>query len=618
MQPAFSSFAKAQSVDPDRIPRIALANLYPKQVWYLLATFLALVAACHFLSAIYAHFTRQHVPTRTDISLRHGVSWRRLPLAILELFRTITFRWSITIAGAYTLNVADFILAASYLTIIFTWTFINSKNHTGKKYDPKYWANRCAHIAGSQLPLMTAFGMKNNIISFLTGVSFDKLEHLHRVTARVICVMFWVHAYGRAILDLADDPSESWFHLGVMGASALTLLCLLSIRPLRTRNHEVFMYIHLALGLLALVGAYIHSAEFGYGHYIWPALFLWGLDRTLRLTRILLVNSQLFNKKQPQVTSDATVSILSPHFLRISVDAPPYFRWSAGQSVYITMCKAYARSVTEAHPFTIANAPRDEWTKSDEGVSSSEEHSKEGTVISSKEKESSEGLGSEDRRQLIFILRVRAGFTKRLLDSVLDTPDSDSVTKTFKAFVDGPYSSPPSVRGFDTVVFICGGSGVSFTLPLLLDVLQAARANANPRCKRVVFVWAIRDPDQIEWIADAVTHALLGIPSGDNPHAIDVDIRLHVTAAPEYTQSFDGEERSSIAPDPELAGSTVATDSDPAIARVDNPESPTKQRLFSLPGVVLLQGRPDIQKIINTEIDGARGAVSINGTHPAR
>ncbi|KAJ7472575.1 iron reductase [Mycena latifolia] len=609
MEPSLSASILAQKPDPDRIPRIALANLYPKQVWWFLATFIGLVTVCHFISVIHAYFSRQHASPRADASLRHGVSWRRLPLATLNLFRTVAFRWSITIAGAYTLNVADFMLAAMYLTVLFTWTFINSRNHFGLKYDPKYWANRCAHIAGSQLPLMTAFGMKNNFISFITGVSFDKLEHLHRVTARIICVLFWVHAIGRIELDLADDPTEPWFKIGVMGASALTLLCLLSVRPIRSKKYEVFMYIHLVFGVLTLVGAYIHSSEFGYGVYIWPALFLWGLDRALRLTRIVFINSQLFKKPHPRVTSDATVSIISPHFLRILVDAPPYFRWDAGQSAYLTICGAYPTSVTEAHPFTIANAPQEDWASGDEA---SGEQLPEETTPSSKEKESSEGgHGSEDRRQLMFILRVREGFTKRLLESVVGT--AGGVSKTFKAFVDGPYSSPPIVRGFETVVFICGGSGVSFTLPLFLDLLQAARANANPRGKRVVFVWAIRDADQINWIADAVTRALLALPSRDNANGIDIDVRLHVTTAAEYTQSFEGEERSSTAPDPERAEGT-ATDSDPEIVSVEkaNLNSATKHRLLTLPGVTLILGRPDIPSILASEIDGARGAISIN------
>jgi hypothetical protein len=121
-----------QSVDPDRIPRIALADLYPKQVWYFLATFIALVTACHFVSKFNAYLTRQHAPrgTTTDSVSARRISWRRLPLALLNLWRTAAFRWSLTLnlagAGVYTFGVADFLVAGMYITVLFTWTFINS------------------------------------------------------------------------------------------------------------------------------------------------------------------------------------------------------------------------------------------------------------------------------------------------------------------------------------------------------------------------------------------------------------------------------------------------------------------------------------------------------------
>ncbi|KAJ7876886.1 ferric reductase NAD binding domain-containing protein [Mycena olivaceomarginata] len=604
-----SSPVRPQTVDPDRIPRIALANLYPKHVWYFMATFIALVSACHAISTLHAYLTRKRPPPNPDTPLRHGISWNRLPLATLNVFRTVTFRWSIVIAGSYTINVSDFLLAGMYLTVLFTWTFINSKNSKGVKYDPKYWANRCAHIAGSQLPLMTAFGMKNNFMSFLTGVSFDKMEHLHRVMARVICVMFWVHAFGRIVLVLSDDPTEYWFKVGVMGTSALTLLCLLSVRPLRSRSYEVFMYLHLVLGVITLVGAYQHSAEFGYGVYIWPAMFLWGLDRFFRIVRIFLVNSQLFKTHTRHVASDATVTILSPHFLRILIDTPPYFIWRPGQSAYLTISGAYPTSITEAHPFTIANLPYDD---AEEGASENGSSHDE-TADSNREKEPhvDKGKASEDSRRLTFILRVREGFTKRLVDSVLANPNSDGVSKSFKAFVDGPYSSPPVVRGFETVVFICGGSGVSFVLPLFLDLVQAASVDANPCCQRIVLVWAIRDPDQLNWIAEAVTHALSTISSHHSTPAID--IRLHVTTAAEDTQSFEGEERSSVGTDPEAGvGTVVGTDPNPGIARAEKMDPTAKERLLAMPGVNLIYGRPGIKDILDTEIAGARGSVGIN------
>ncbi|KAJ7168821.1 ferric reductase NAD binding domain-containing protein [Mycena filopes] len=642
----------AQKPDPDRIPRILLANLYPKQVWYFMASFIALVSAAHFAALLHARVTRARVPPRVKegvgAPLRHGVKWRRLPLATLNLFRTLAFRWSLTLTlgGAYTLNVADFLLAGMYLAVIFTWTFINSKNTLGVRYDPKYWANRCAHIAGSQLPLMTAFGMKNNPISFLTGISFDKLEHLHRVMARVICVMFWVHAAGRAVLDLGDDASTYWFHIGVVGASALTLLCVLSVRPLRARAYEYFLWLHLGLGALALAGAWVHAGEFGYASYIWPAVFLWALDRALRGVRIGLVNSGLFpgflnvnsvardSDSKSSLTTTAHITLLPPHahFLRITLPrAPPRFRWRAGQSAYITFPSLYMGSVTEAHPFTIANPPP---PRGEEGRE-----------------------GEEGGRELVFILRVRTGFTGRLREAVLassafaSSPSSGvssiegassasiegnkdagkEPTLEARALIDGPYGAPPDVRGYERVVFVCGGSGVSFALPLFLSLVGAARTK-NPRCRRVVFVWAIREPDQITWIADALLAALPPTNNMGDDRELEIEIRLHVTSAPEDTQALDDDdslddesalEKAVVAEQVEADAVTDATVTDEKAAPVlqnQNQNGATKAgkvdsaktRLLAHPSVHLVHGRPDLGAILGGEITSeARGAVGV-------
>ncbi|KAJ6533461.1 ferric reductase NAD binding domain-containing protein [Mycena sp. CBHHK59/15] len=579
------SYAVARStlktVDPDRAPRTALASLYPKEVWWFLATFIFLVSLCHFTSFAVARFSPRHAAAPA----RHAVSLRRLPLAVLNLFRAVAFRWTITVGGAYTLNLADFMLSAAYIAVLFTWTFINSKNLEGQKYDPKYWANRCAHIAASQLPLTAALGMKNNLLSLLTGVSYDKarprtanynFEYLHRMTARIICVMLWVHAFGRVALDIGADAYEPWFKCGVVGASALTLLALLSLRPLRTGTMRI-----------TLAGAYVHSAEFGYGAYIWPALLLWALDRVLRLLRIGALNSRLLgascNKHGTGVALHATVTLLAPHFLRISIPRPAYFQWRAGQSAFLTLCGVYRASAAEAHPFTIMDAPP---LSSPEGAASKDDE-KAGSVESGKELENAAGA------QLAFILRVRSGFTRRLLDAVAASPSGVEMTCT--ALVDGPYGAPPAVQGFDTVVFVCGGSGVSFALPLFLDILQCARGNTNPRCRRVVFVWAVRDAAHIAWIADALCALLPPLPSS---HPLSFDIRLHVTAAPADTQSFASD---SAVTDPEAP----ATPTTPV-------KNISESKLLAFPGVQVLAGRPDVRAILDGEIERAMGAVSVN------
>jgi hypothetical protein len=153
-----------------------------------------------------------------------------------------------------------------------------------------------------------------------------------------------------------------------------------------------------------------------------------------------------------------------------------------------------------------------------------------------------------------------------------------------------------------------------------------ATPNANLRCTRIVFVWAIRDPgafdcskytlrphisiDQINWIADSVSRALLGLrsqsASDSETRVLEVDIRLHITAAPEDSQSLS----SSVSVDPVEGGV------------IEKQYPKPKQRLLDLdiPGVQvqLIFRRPDARGIVQEEIElrsGRGGAVSINGEY---
>lgn len=67
--------------------------------------------------------------------------------------------------------------------------------------------------------------------------------------------------------------------------------------------------------------------------------------------------------------------------------------------------------------------------------------------------------------KLKFLIQVRKGFTKRLYDA--------DETKTIGTIlVDGPYSTPPRLVGYDSILLIAGGTGVSFALPLMLDLIE--------------------------------------------------------------------------------------------------------------------------------------------------
>lgn len=178
---------------------------------------------------------------------------------------------------------------------------------------------------------------------------------------------------------------------------------------------------------------------------------MWGVDRGLRLIQLALYNppSALFAAFSRTTTSadantkaedvpNATLTRLSPHFLRIAVPRRRALHWTAGQSAFLSF-PTLGGSPFASHPFTIATI---------------DEHSS-----------GSNSTGSD----LIFILRIRDGTTKRLAHFASSSSPSGAA---LPVLINGPCSAPPRLARADFAVLFAGGSGVAFTLPLLLDAIR--------------------------------------------------------------------------------------------------------------------------------------------------
>jgi ferric-chelate reductase len=155
---------------------------YPILVWYCVAGFILLIP---FWRIFYFLFRYTRTPPPLSVYRTRGsISLRRLPAAVIHSFQALAFRWTISIGKSYTLNVAQCFVSAAYMATLFTWSLVNctlgskiayvisaaDKTHIatstkGVKFDPVYWANTAGNIAATQLPLVVALGMKNNIIS---------------------------------------------------------------------------------------------------------------------------------------------------------------------------------------------------------------------------------------------------------------------------------------------------------------------------------------------------------------------------------------------------------------------------------------------------------------------
>ncbi|KAG2034820.1 ferric reductase like transmembrane component-domain-containing protein [Suillus americanus] len=229
---------------------------YPEQVWYTIAAFLFIVGCFQWGSFVHSKFARRRhyesdEETATTNDIQHKFSLRRIPLAIINFYRVVAFRWTLEIGQSYTLNMAEVFVSVTYIALLLIYAFINTTSVEGQKLDVIYWSNRIAMLASSQFPIVAALGTKNNIVSLVTGISYDRLNYIHRMMARTCFMLLCVHTVGEML-------SSSYYPFklikaskgpGVIALAAFFVMIIVSLRPVRSRAYEIFFYIHF-LGVL--------------------------------------------------------------------------------------------------------------------------------------------------------------------------------------------------------------------------------------------------------------------------------------------------------------------------------------------------------------------------------
>jgi ferric-chelate reductase len=164
----------------------------------------------------------------------------------------------------------------------------------------------------------------------------------------------------------------------------------------------------------------------GFVSYIWPCFVIWGLDRFIRLVRLVVFNTSLgTSASHADASMEACAELVTSDLVRLTMKRPKHFRWDAGQTAYLILPTVSALPI-EAHPFTIASYDSNE-------VSRGDDNEKVPPMW----------------KDLVFLINVREGFTKHLKEVALKEG-------RVPALVDGPYGPSPELDHFDTVVLVAG------------------------------------------------------------------------------------------------------------------------------------------------------------------
>ncbi|KAJ9616854.1 ferric-chelate reductase Frp1 [Cladophialophora chaetospira] len=369
------------------------------------------------------------------------------------------------------------LLLLTYWAVILTMLWSNvilSPSASNYAYKWEIVGFRAAWVSVTQLPLIYILSGKANIITLLTGISYERLNWLHRWVGRTIFLTVIVHwSYFFTEWSIADFVKLEFETMPMVkygfGAWAtLGWMVITGFGFFRTLSYELWFLQHLAAALVLLWLVHKHVPSYA-AYNVWFAVGVVVFDRVVRTVLVLVINFHVLPSKTAstsparRIGHEAEVVNLSNEFIRVKIRNVK-FSWRPGQHVYLSIPRA---GILEAHPFTIASVP----------------------------KSISGQPGSND---VELYLRVHNGFTKRLHRRC----QNQMTPRTFLSFVSGPWGNPPSIERFESLIFVATGNGASFTLPIFR---QTVLANSNIR--HISFVWIFRRAEQLEWFREQLQSA---------------------------------------------------------------------------------------------------------------
>lgn len=212
-----------------------------------------------------------------------------------------------------------------------------------------------------------------------------------------------------------------------------------------------------------LAACYDHfEGLLGSWSYLHAAVVLLGFAFVHRFAAVAFV-SRFFTRPET-----AVVEMGGDNVLVVKVDVRnAEMKWSAGQHVFVRFLTLHPWST---HPFTIASLDA-----------------------------SATSFSPSDplKREMKFLIRPHSGLTARLAHLAT----SSSSPLSLPVLLDGPYgpSSPLStiLSGSNSALFIAGGTGISFVLPLLSALVEGTEVHA---VRSVKLVWAVRNAECVEWV----------------------------------------------------------------------------------------------------------------------
>ncbi|KIK96605.1 hypothetical protein PAXRUDRAFT_72202, partial [Paxillus rubicundulus Ve08.2h10] len=339
-------------------------------------------------------------------------------------------------------SLAQVLVMVAYTAVIFYVGFYKSNPFT----DPV----RAGWVTVSQVPFLYAFATKNNLIGMLLGVGYEKLNYLHRLIGRLMVIGANVHAIGYiykwslagSISKMLAEPYVRW---GFVALVSLDLLGFFSTQFVRSKSYNLFFATH-AVGLFVTLFSLCYHRP-SCIPYVIAACVFYGLDHLVRAFKTRIATATLRPIPELGLTR-VEIPLINTG-------------WRAGQHVRLRVLSTAMGlwGMTEVHPFTIASV-----TNTEEG--------------------------------LVLLCKKAGRWTSRMYEMAGTAAYGEQgreVGRSVKVMVEGPYGGVGNtvVSSYSGAMLVCGGSGVTFALSAVQDLVKSGHAS---NVKAIEVIWTIPDP----------------------------------------------------------------------------------------------------------------------------
>ncbi|KAK5173785.1 uncharacterized protein LTR77_002466 [Saxophila tyrrhenica] len=346
-----------------------------------------------------------------------------------------------------------------------------------KNSDYLHVTKRFGIIASSQLPFHYLLALKSpySPLQLLTRKSHETLNVYHQFLGKAIAFLLYIHAvlylnfYVQKSL-LISKIQELYVLCGIIGVVAFKIV---TIPPFKHRKYRFWYLTHILISSLLLPLLFFHVSHLRV--YLYEAGLIYAVHAFLRYRALKIVTATL---RHIPTTSSST------DLLEITIPtSPPLQSYKTAQHTYLSLPHHPLSRNLNSNPFTLASLPH------------------------------SDG-------HLRFLVRIYAGNTAALLASTTSSSGGQ-----LDLTLEGPYGTsthPDTLLGYDRVLFVAGGVGAAFIVPLYRQLLEDLSPSAGShRRSKVKFVWAVRSAEETTW----------ALPSGEKERQGFVErMEMYVTA----------------------------------------------------------------------------------------